>query len=121
MTPQLALAERLTWGELLAGKARHLNIRKLSDLAQAHFGGKMNRTSLSDIYNLEAPPTTGIVGFRAWVILTAIEEDPDTWGVPVDVVPPAFDPERLREVLIRHSPCNPIMAGESVCARTRAA
>ncbi len=96
-----ALAERLGWGKLLAGCMFGVSggMKGISDRAQTAIGSNMNRTSLGHVLELDEPPTEGVVGFRAWVILTALGEDPEEWGVPSSVVPNAFDPDRLRELL----------------------
>src|SRR5690606_14729441 len=90
---------RLSWGEIVAGKARRLNLKALAEFAQHHCGGGMNRTSLAQVFDLDEPPADGAIAFRAWVLLTAINENPAEWGVDDSVVPPGYDIDSLREQL----------------------
>ncbi len=103
------LAERLGWGRLLAGQMFGYpgGMKAIERRAMAAIGSNMNRTSLREVLALTEAPTSGIVAFRAWVILTALGQDPETWGVPNDVVPPAHDHARLVELLYAPGDSNP--------------
>lgn len=103
------LAERLGWGRIVAGRlfGHTGGIKGIADRAQSVIGANMNRTSLGEVLRLEAAPTEGVIGFRAWVLLTALGENPEEWGVPGSVVPAASDPTKLAELLYAPGDSNP--------------
>ena len=45
--------------------------------------------------------------FRAWLLLTALDANPKTWGIDDEVVPPAYDRKGLRLALVRHQGLEP--------------
>jgi hypothetical protein len=95
----------LTWGDALVLKVHRARVGGtrvgLSPFVDAiraavgkHIGTRPTFAKLYDVTDVES--MSEIERFRAWLLLTAIGEDPDDWGIRADVVPPAIDAERLR-------------------------
>lgn len=43
--------------------------------------------------------------FRAWLVLTALGQDPAEWDIGDDAVPPAYEIKRLRDLVTTASGC----------------
>lgn len=96
------IRNRLTWGQVLRGMVGRKSMKTLAEVAGGIIGAGLNRTSLAETFDLDEAPTEGLPGLRAWVILTAIGEDPAAWGVPNSVLPAGLNPKRTRDLLVRH-------------------
>lgn len=89
------------WGEALLLEIHH-DGRGLSPLvrtiteAAGHLGV---RNTFAALYKYEQPPTAADPQdyFRAWLVLTALGQEPATWGIGDDAVPVGYDPDRLRD------------------------
>lgn len=108
-----------TWGDRLA-----LTVRKRGGLAAAwrrissqvgpHLG---SRTTFAELFDLDDPPTDDVVSLRAWTLLTTIGENPSDWGLPTEgVLPPAFEPDRVRDLL--SAPSAWFTAADALCDET---
>jgi hypothetical protein len=94
----------VTWGDRLRLRVRREGglsaaVRAIHSQLGTHLG---SRTKFLELLNRPTPPSpTSVDGIRAWCLLSAIGEDPSAWGFPDEVLPPAFDPERVRTLLQR--------------------
>lgn len=92
------------WGEaLLLEVVVHspgLNpiVRAITDAA----GNLGVRNTYARLYSFSEPPTIDDDPkdyFRAWLVLTALGQDPGAWGIGDDAVPPGYNLKRLRHLV----------------------
>jgi hypothetical protein len=95
---------QLTWGDALVLKIHRtrVGLKPFVDAIQAAVGKHIGtRPTFAKLYDAADVESMGEVEkYRAWLLLTAMGENPDVWGIRADVVPPASDVVRLRSVLI---------------------
>jgi hypothetical protein len=93
----------ITWGDALVIKVHRtrVGLKPYVDAIQEAVGRNIgSRTTFAKLYDVrEASDLDELDGYRAWLLLTAIGEDPDDWGVRSSVVPRATDPAALRSFL----------------------
>lgn len=93
------------WGEALLLEVDHSTARGLSPLVRVitEAAGKLGvRNTYARLYTFTEPPTIEEDPkdyFRAWLVLTALRQDPAAWGVGDDAVPPGYEISRLRDLL----------------------
>jgi hypothetical protein len=104
----------LTWGDALVLKVHktRVGLKPFVDSIQAAVGRHIgSRPTFAKLYDVESvDDLSEIEAYRAWLLLTAMGEDPDDWGVRASVVPQATNVERLRELLtdqVRHQGLEP--------------
>ena len=109
-----ALEHQLTWGEALVLRVRKSKggMNPLVDAIRAAVGAWIGtRPTFAKLYDIEAvSEMDGTEQFRAWLVLTALGSDPDDWGIPKTVVPPAYDVKYLQKALsgvVRHQGLEP--------------
>jgi hypothetical protein len=104
----------LSWGDRLVLKVHrtHVGMKPYVDAIQhavgRHIGARTTFAKLYDVDRVEA--LSEVEAYRAWLLLTAMGENPDDWGVRASVVPQATDVERLRGLLqdlVRHQGLEP--------------
>jgi hypothetical protein len=59
------------------------------------------RNTFARLYDYEEPPTSDDPRdyFRAWLVLTALGQDPAAWGIGDDAVADGYDLDKLRELV----------------------
>lgn len=62
------------------------------------------RTTFDKLQRLDDVPTHPKDRWRAWLLLTALGQDPADWHIDNDIVPPSHDVERLRDLVRSWSP-----------------
>lgn len=94
---------QLTWGDALVLKVHktRVGLKPFVDAIQAAVGKNIGtRPTFAKLYEAQSVETMNeLERYRAWLLLTAMGEDPDGWGVRAEVVPPAADIDRLCSVL----------------------
>lgn len=103
------------WGEALLLEVHH-DGRGLNPLVKTitEAAGQLGvRNTYAALYELEDAPTSDDPKdyFRAWLVLVALGQDPEAWGVRDDAVPVAYDVNKLRDLIYRSSGWLPAMAG----------
>lgn len=96
---------RIGWGEALHLEIHYRSpgIKPVVEAIHEAVGPDCgNRNTFAKLEDLSEPPTTRVWQWRAWLLLTALGQDPAAWHIPDDVVPAAYDTERLR-TLVRSS------------------
>lgn len=103
------------WGEALLLEVHHsggLN-PLVTDIRRA-LGKQIGvRNTFAKLYDSPEPPVEEVDRFRAWLILTAIGQDPSAWGLSNDDVPPGYDARKLSKQVMAHSRCTarfPVLA-----------
>lgn len=95
------------WGEALVLEV-HFNSPGLNPVVEAIRAalgtGIGSRNTFAKLYDCEQPPEGEQERFRAWLVLTALGQDPNDWLIGDDCVPPANDVERLRALVRSQSP-----------------
>jgi hypothetical protein len=95
------------WGEALVLEV-HYRSPGLSPVVKAIHSavGKSIgvRNTFAKLYDYEQPPADTTEQFRAWLVLTALGQDPSAWGISDEVVPKGYDLETLRTLVRSHSP-----------------
>jgi hypothetical protein len=88
------------WGEalLLEIHYRSPGLNPLVAAINEAAGGMGVRNTYAKLYDLEEPPGPEDPKdyFRAWLVLTALGQDPAAWGVSDEAVPAGYDISRLR-------------------------
>jgi len=94
----------VTWGDALLVVAvkspggLNQTVQRIRKAVGPNIG---TRNSFAKLYRVDNPAELAPVDlWRAWLLLTAVEERPEDWGISPEIVPPAIDGERLRERLI---------------------
>ncbi len=83
---------------------RSSGLKPLTDAIRAAVGTHIGtRNTFAKLYEMDEPPTEARDRFRAWLVLTALGQDPNKWGIGDDAVPPATDKETLRDLVIAAS------------------
>lgn len=94
---------RVTWGEgIVVAAFRHRGgIKAAVDRIHKAVGEFVGvRNSFAKLQRVESPDELNDKdSFRAWLLLTALQESPNEWGIADAAVPPGFDIERLRRGL----------------------
>lgn len=101
---QPAIWQRVTgWGEALTLEIGHgPGLSPLVRVCNDAAGDQGVRNTYAKLYTYETPPTTDDPKdyFRAWLILTALGQDPAAWGIDDDAVPPGYEINRLRDLVL---------------------
>lgn len=93
---------KVGWGEALYLEVglRSPGLKPVTDAIRLAAGTQVgSRNTFAKLFSLAEPPTSGEDGYRAWLLLTALGQDPAAWGISDDVVPPAVDCARLRDLV----------------------
>lgn len=93
------------WGDALAvelfkspGGLKHV-VDTISDVMGPHYG---TRNTFAKLLRAESPEElSGKDQWRAWLMLTALGEDVEEWGIPVDLAPKYIDVHALKQELWR--------------------
>lgn len=94
----------VVWGEALAGKARKVRggMNAIAEAARMVAGPTVGgRSTFAKLYEMSGPPDEDAWRFRAWLVLAALDETPEEWGISDADVPNGFSPKRLREQVVR--------------------
>jgi hypothetical protein len=98
-TQQRKFVRQVGWGEALYLEValRSPGLRTVVEDAIIPAVGKNvgSRNTFAKLFDLDAAPS-GTDGFRAWLLLTALGQDPAAWDIDDDIVPPAYEVSRLR-------------------------
>lgn len=101
------------WGEALILEI-HLSpgLSPLVRVINAAAGDQGVRNTFARLYEYAEPPTAADPKdyFRAWLLLTALGQSPKAWGIGDDAVPPGYDRDRLRDLVIQQSRCTELVA-----------
>jgi hypothetical protein len=93
----------LTWGDALVLKVhrtRHGMKPCVAAIQEAVGPWIGSRTTFAKLYDVDRPDDLDASeAFRAWLLLTALGEDPAEWGIQESAVPRGFVAEQLRAVL----------------------
>lgn len=98
-----ALAPATTWGETLKVKlGRRLApaVLAIHEAVGPHIG---TRNTFAKLFGLAGPPTDPTEAFRAWLLVTAMQWEPEEWGLSDSVVPRGYDVVVLRELVATES------------------
>lgn len=91
------------WGEalLLEVHYRSPGLNPLVTAINEAVGGMGVRNTYAKLYNYVQPPTAADPKdyFRAWLVLTALGQNPAEWGISDDAVPAGYDLERVRRLV----------------------
>ena len=102
---------QLSWGDALVLKVhrRRVGLQPYVDAIRAAVGKHIGtRPTFAKLYDVDDVSRLSEVDqYRAWLLLTAMGEDPDDWGIRASVVPPAHDVEHLRKLLCAIRDSNP--------------
>lgn len=91
------------WGEALILEI-HMSpgLSPLVRAINAAAGDQGVRNTFARLYDYAEPPTAAQDPkdyFRAWLLLTALGQDPAAWSIGDDAVPPGYDKNRLRDLV----------------------
>lgn len=96
------------WGEALILEV-HLSpgLSPLVRTINAVVGDQGVRNTYARLYDYAEPPTAADPKdyFRAWLVLTALGQDPGAWGIGDDAVPAGYDIDKVRDLVLRSSGC----------------
>lgn len=102
------------WGDALLLEVNH-NSPGLGPVVkgiQAAVGRQIGvRNTFAKLYSSDEAPEDEVDQFRAWLVLTALRQDPAEWNISDDVVPAGYDKEGLRTLVQRESPWIPTWPG----------
>ena len=92
------------WGEALYLEVhlRSPGLKQLTDAIRLAVGDHIGtRNTFAKLFEMSEPPTEldPKDRFRAWLVLTALGQDPEAWGIGEDTVPPSTDTNRLRDLI----------------------
>ena len=98
MTTDVA-TRHVTWGEGIVVELfkTHGGLKAVVD-AIVHEMGEMigTRNTFAKLQRVDDPATLGARDqWRAWLLLTALRQDPADWGIPASIVPNAVDAEHV--------------------------
>lgn len=96
------------WGEALILEV-HLSpglsplVRTINEVV----GDQGVRNTFARLYEYAEPPTDADPKdhFRAWLVLTALGQDPRAWGISDDAVPTGYDIDKVRDLVTDASGC----------------
>lgn len=94
--------KRVGWGEAL-----HLEIhygspglKPVVDAIHSAVGPDVgSRNTFAKLEDMNEPPAERIWRWRAWLLLTALGQEPATWRIGDEVVPAGYDVDRLRDLV----------------------
>jgi hypothetical protein len=90
------------WGEALLLEI-HLSpgLSPIVRACNAAAGDQGVRNTYARLYAFTEPPTDDDPKdrFRAWLVLTALGQDPTAWGIADDAVPAGYDVKKLRRLV----------------------
>ena len=109
------------WGEALYLEVhlRSPGLKQLTDAIRLAVGDHIGtRNTFAKLFEMSEPPTEldPKDRFRAWLVLTALGQDPAVWGISDDTVPPSTDVNRLRDLISLWSGWLSESAGLAPCA-----
>ena len=92
------------WGEALYLEVhlRSPGLKQLTDAIRLAVGEHIGtRNTFAKLFDRGEPPDEMDPKdrFRAWLVLTALGQDPEAWGIGEDTVPPSTDTNRLRDLI----------------------
>ena len=94
-----------SWGDGLVVAAFKApgGLKQAVDRIHEHVGPYIGvRNTFSKLLTVDDPGTLNPKDqLRAWLLITALGDRPEAWGIPDKVVPKVFDIEELRTVLPR--------------------
>lgn len=70
------------------------------------------RNTFAKLYDSDTAPESVKERWRAWLLLTALGQDPAAWQIGDDIIPAAHDLERLRDLVRSWSPWITTCAGQ---------
>lgn len=93
----------VSWGDALTiavfkspGGLSHI-VEVISEVMGPHYG---TRNTFAKLLKAESPEElTGKDQWRAWLMLTALAEDVEEWGIPADLAPKYIDVNALKQEL----------------------
>lgn len=99
----MTVTREVTWGEAVVvagfrtpGGLKHA-VARIHAAVGEHIG---TRNTFAKLYKVTDPASlTDRDQFRAWLLITALNEEPQEWGVSEAVVPRGFDLDELRLAL----------------------
>lgn len=77
-------------------------LKPLTDAIRRAVGDHIGtRNTFAKLYEMDEPPDEDNPKdrYRAWLLLTALGEDPREWGISDDAVPPTTDQDALKDML----------------------
>lgn len=94
------------WGEALILEV-HLTpgLGPIVRVINSAVGDQGVRNTYARLYDYAEPPTSSEPKdyFRAWLVLTALGQDPNAWGVGDDAVPAGYDLNKVRDLVTNAS------------------
>lgn len=99
-TKQVGFGEAL----VLEVHYRSPGLKPLTDAIRTAVGSHIGtRNTFAKLYEMTEPPDRANPKdrYRAWLLLTALGQDPAAWGIGDDAVPPSTDQNALRGMLSR--------------------
>ena len=102
-----SFTREVTWGPAIYAEIRTYKggLKRIVQIALDEVGPTVGvRATFAKLFDLDAPPSAPADRLRAWIVITALGEDPEDWGLSTDDIPKSINVNHLREVLIRQSP-----------------
>lgn len=106
MTTKRKFTKTVGWGEAIQLEVhfRSPGLKPVVDAIHRAVGTSIgSRNTFAKLYECDDAPATDIERWRAWLLLTALGQDPVAWRIDDSVVPPAYDVERLRTLVLSQS------------------
>lgn len=113
MTTKRKFRRQVGWGEALVLEVHYRSpgLKPVVDAIQKAVGDVGTRNTFAKLFDVIDEPV-GKDRWRAWLLLTALGQDPSEWNIGDDVVPPAYDPDKLRTLVRSWSPWITACAGQ---------